>query len=314
LTGLFVGLGLAFLLSLLAAAKPTTYLTSQNALPENGQSRAVVNRGHILQTNAVEPKPLQPVPDVRPEPLVMSPPIAPTAEQPESTAPPQVATPVAAPTPPTLETAAPLTHKDMDVISYIVSTLNGEIEQGKQPRVSFTRIGGDVLDGAGAAIATARAMAAKGKRVLVIDVDRLGRGVESILGLGEGEGLSDAVSGKGSFTRIIARDPDSKVHVIRYGTSRDPNIITLIGQRLPSILQSLSQVYDLIVLHAGEAGPEVLNVLRNFPVAFLLSAQNKQAEVRVAADTLVDQGVSSVHYIEVAQQAADDIPLRSGIN
>jgi polysaccharide biosynthesis transport protein len=316
LSGLAVGLGLAFLLALLGAAKTAN---ARQPYPAGRQFMPPVEARGSEQAPVMFDIPAHPPPAKRAQankevgsiniPDFGVPTAAAASPAPSSVFGGPVPQPASLPqhVQPAPQPPASAAPGEMDVVTYIFSTIESEIASGQHARISFTRIGGDVLDGAGASMATARALAAKGKKVLVIDADRLGRSIEAILAIGEAPGLSDAVSGRDVFTRIVSRDPDSRVHVIRYGTVSEPQIMDMIGQRMPAILQSLSSIYDVIILNGGVAGPDVLGMLRSFPVAFLLSPKAHRQDVTLAADTLIDQGVASVHYIEVghgAEQAA----------
>jgi polysaccharide biosynthesis transport protein len=321
--GLALGLGLAFLLSLLSAtARPNyapQYSAPQYSVPQYNAQIAQSQTPNLAQAPSFQPLPIEPsfVPQGSPVAVQQTvhvahganPPRVPSLfEQQDDVA------IVAAPEPVKTEAfanapvaAVPVTQvpmpaeKQVDVVSYIVETIESEIAQGTRPRISFSRIAGEALDGAGAALAAARAIAAKGRKVLVIDVDSESLGVQTILGLSNAVGVSDAALNKVSFTRTITRDPDSKVHIMRYGLSASDEGVRAIAEKLPAMLRGLDSIYDTVILHAGQARPAIFGSLLHFPIAFILAPATRKQDVSLAADTLVENGVVDAHFIQLAQ-------------
>jgi polysaccharide biosynthesis transport protein len=301
LAGLGLGLGLAFLLSLLGATtRPRQAFAGSNLV---GQTRPNPD------SQVASMPPLSPALDISPH-------VANGAEQLrvpslfEVQAPQQPPAPLPAvsatqPPPPvhSVSAAAPEETRQEDVVSYMTSLIEQEIANNAKPRVSFTRIGGDIFDSAGGALAAARAMAARGRKVLLIDCDSQFRAVQVLLGLADGAGLSDIVAGQGSFGRVITRDPDSKVHVVRYGTTTGEASLATIGQRMPAILRSLETIYDVFVIHGGPARPGIVSTLQSFPVAFIMGPEERRNEAHLAADSLAESGVVDVHFIQLAAPA-----------
>jgi polysaccharide biosynthesis transport protein len=304
LAGLGLGLGLAFLLSLLNATQRPAYRQSTIAARVPAQSQPAAGQ-------QVEPDFIPPQPTVSPSqtvhvanganpvsvPSLFEPavPVLPVAVGELQAASSQSPTTIVA-----AETPKPL-EKEVDVVSYIVETIEAEIAKGTRPRISFTRIAGEPLDGAGAALATARAITARGRKVLVIDADSENLGVQTILGLANAVGISDAALGKASFTRIITRDPDSKVHIMRYGLSGGEDGARAITEKLPAMLRGLDSIYDVVILHGGQARPAIFGSLLPFSIAFILAQEKHMQEVSLAADALVESGVRDAHFIQLAQ-------------
>jgi polysaccharide biosynthesis transport protein len=304
LAGLGLGLGLAFLLSLLNATQRPAYRQSTIAARVPAQSQPAARQ-------QVEPDFIPPQPTVSPSqtvhvanganpvsvPSLFEPavPVLPVAVGELQAASSQSPTTIVA-----AETPKPL-EKEVDVVSYIVETIEAEIAKGTRPRISFTRIAGEPLDGAGAALATARAITARGRKVLVIDADSENLGVQTILGLANAVGISDAALGKASFTRIITRDPDSKVHIMRYGLSGGEDGARAITEKLPAMLRGLDSIYDVVILHGGQARPAIFGSLLPFSIAFILAQEKHMQEVSLAADALVESGVKDAHFIQLAQ-------------
>jgi polysaccharide biosynthesis transport protein len=302
LAGLGLGLGLAFLLSLLNATQRPAHrqLQMTGSVPVTTQTVAAQQ----VEPNFIPPQPtavppqtvhvangMNPVrvPSLFEQPVPVLP--TPVSEQPAPNAPASI---------PVAEAPKPV-EKEVDVVSYIVETIEAEIAKGTRPRISFSRIAGETLDGAGAALATARAIAGRGRKVLVIDADSESLGVQTILGLANAVGISDAALGKTPFTRVIGRDPDSKVHIIRYGLSGGEDGARAMAEKLPPMLRGLDSIYDVVILHGGHARPAVFGSLLHFPIAFILAPEKHKQEVSLAADALVESGVIDAHFIQLAE-------------
>jgi polysaccharide biosynthesis transport protein len=317
LAGLGLGLGLAFLLSLLSATQrpvpAQNFAQSSRALPQTYVSQQP-------QSPHIEPNFIQPQSTYQSAPEIPVPPPAPSihvANGPNPVRVPSLFEQQVPPAPlPVPEDAQPPVssgsqlisvealkpvEKPVDVVSYIVETIETEIAKGTRPRISFSRIAGEPLDGAGAALATARAIAAKGRKVLVIDADSENLGVQTILGLANATGISDAALGKASFTRTITRDPDSKVHIMRYGLSGGEEGVRAMAEKLPAMLRGLDSIYDVVILHGGQARPAVFGSLLPFSIAFILAPEKHRHEVDAAADSLVENGVTDAHFIQLAE-------------
>jgi polysaccharide biosynthesis transport protein len=315
MAGLALGLGLAFLLSLLSATTRPNYDAQASAAAEPPSLQPQVMQP---QTQFVAPQPIHasapavapPVTahvangasPVRVPSLFEQPPAPLPAAGQRAEAEPAVQSSVA-PTPFDPPQAAKPAEKQVDVVSYIVEIIETEITKGVKPRISFSRIAGEQLDGAGAALAAARAIAAKGRKVLVVDADSENLGIQTILCLANEVGISDAALGKASFTRVIARDPDSKVHIMRYGLSGGEEGARAIAEKLPAMLRGVESIYDVVILHAGQARHSVFGALLPFPIAFILSPEKHQAQVSLAADALVENGVVDAHFIKLAETA-----------
>lgn len=303
LAGLALGLGLAFLLSLLSATTavagtPVPQFTAPDVAPYSGPAKypdpplvtpapSAAQQGHIAGNGAS-----------------VSVPSLFDGSEPTSEPAKQVVEQVAvAHSVDSSETrnAEPVIQKNPDVLSYAVSVVENQIAAGIRPHVSFSRIAGEALDGAGAAIAVARAIAARGRKVLVIDADSENLGVQTILGLAAGVGMSDAALGRASFTRVITRDPDSKVHIMRFGNTGSEAAMQAIAQKMPAMLKGLDSIYDLVVLHGGPARRELLPLLMPFSISFILAPSSKRSEVSAAAESLVQNGIEDVHFIQLAE-------------
>jgi polysaccharide biosynthesis transport protein len=286
--GLALGLGLAFVMEIMNAAKALGQLSAQAESPA---------APHPIAENIFIP--------VAPAPVVPMPAAAPPAA--EFVA----AMPIAEPAAPEPPHSDPVVHAepdqqpqqdpDQDIVQHLANTISQDIATRKHGRISFTRIGGETFDAAAALVATARKLAALKRKVLIMDVDRKDKAVENLLGLQPAAGLADAVTGNGEFSRIIARDPDSPVHIIRYGNATDAQTAGLLADRLQPIMASLTGIYDVILVHGGQANISTPDLIRHCHMAFLLAHADRHRDVALAAETLMARGVELVHHVELAE-------------
>ena len=124
--------------------------------------------------------------------------------------------------------------------------------RGTAPRAVL--VGGTSAgDGAAAAaIAMARAFAAAGDMVVLLDLAHGPSSVSSALHLPRSPGLSDLCAGLARFEDIIRIDAETPLHTIAAGHPRFAAPGDATGRFTP-ILQALTQTYDSVVLHADRA-------------------------------------------------------------
>ncbi len=166
----------------------------------------------------------------------------------------------------------------------------------------------DLADTGGFAMRLARDVAARGRRVVVVDTD-----------FGEGDasadaqpGLSDLLTGNAAFETVIQRDKFSRVHSIAAGsTSADP-LILLTSDRMETVLEALRLTYDVVfllapsVIHHGEARL----LARRSDYALLLSKGDAgETASRRARSRLEDAGIGGVEVIRISN--GDDDPKRT---
>ena len=173
--------------------------------------------------------------------------------------------------------------------------------------IGLTTLGGASADAPVASLALARSIAISGKRVVVVDLARAPSLIGSLCGVMAGPGLSDLVSGTADFTKVIARDSRSPVHVLRFGLDHSPRASALILERAESVLSALSQTYDLVLVNLGEAVSETPIYLHKCQAALLLAPAARQAEVTSAVQTLLDTGLSAAQHVRIGQPAATQL-------
>ena len=292
IAGLAMGLGLAFLLELMAAASRMGQV--QTALPARHEP--------VLQPVAVPP----PAAPRMPEPL---PPVQSVSQQPPA---PHVVPPPAAPTVQHLavwprvmpQANMPALMESPELQSAIRGIANWVLDVRRDldvRLVGLTTLGGGSADAPVAAMALARNIAMTGKRVVLVDLARHASLIGGLSGVPVGPGIADLVSGAADFTKVIARDTRSPVHVLRYGLDHSPRAAALILERIESVLSALAKTYDVVLVNLGEASEETPIYLHKCQAALLLAPAAREADVSAAVQTLLETGLAAARHVLIGQ-------------
>ncbi len=166
-------------------------------------------------------------------------------------------------------------------------------------RLAITSIGGGAADSSMATVAIARAIAAKGARVVVIDLAPEGSSIDTLFGLPPGPGFVDLLAGTTDFTKVIARDPLSNAHLLRFGVERNEGTLSLMDQRTESVLSALGNIYDVVLIHAGEASSRTTMLIVKCQAALLLAPALRQDDVAKTAKSLLVSGLTDVQFIRL---------------
>jgi polysaccharide biosynthesis transport protein len=168
-------------------------------------------------------------------------------------------------------------------------------------RIGITSLGGGAADAPIAALVLARILSLTGKRIVVVDLARLGSFLGGLCGVPHGPGLSDLISGAANFTKVIGRDTKSTVHVLRFGLDHSPRTAGQIVERIDGILDALAQTYDTIVVNLGEAAEETPIFLHKCQGALLLATEARADEAKSAVQTLLETGVAAAQHVLIGQ-------------
>jgi polysaccharide biosynthesis transport protein len=177
---------------------------------------------------------------------------------------------------------------------------------------SFTSLGSEGPDAAVAALSTARILAEGKKRVAIVDLSQHGGDLEMLAGLPAGTGLTDLVAGTADFTKIIIRDPQSTIHIIRKGLSRDSENDHRLAEKFDSVLTALDTIYDYVFVLVGDAYAAAPGLVKNCPAAFILATATRQRDAIIAAQILQTNGVLAPMFIQVnSNPLADNLKTAS---
>mgnify|MGYP001273118883 CR=1 FL=1 len=166
-------------------------------------------------------------------------------------------------------------------------------------RLTVASMGGGAADSSMATVAIARAIAAKGARVAVIDLVSEGSSVDTLFGLPPGPGFVDLLAGTTDFTKVIARDPLSNAHLLRFGMERNEATLSLMDQRTEAVLNALGNIYDVVLIHAGEASSRATLLIVKCQAALLLAPDLRREDVAKTAKSLMVAGLADVQFIRL---------------
>lgn len=287
MAGLGLGLGLAFIMEVMSAA-------ANMARGQGPGARAHVASAQLEQGAAVS---TVVVPDlIFPQSLTTKPP----AKTPE---------PFTSPVSAMIATGSRMAAVDMlndqqseqynasaAAIANACQTLR---ENKSYKNFSFTSLGSEGPDAAVAALSTARILAEGKKRVAIVDLSQHGGDLEMLAGLPAGTGLIDLVAGTADFTKIIIRDPQSTIHIIRKGLSRDTENDHRLAEKFDSVLTALDTIYDYVFVLVGDAYAAAPGLVKNCPAAFILATAPRQRDAIMAAQILQSNGVFAPMFIQV---------------
>lgn len=320
--GLSLSLGLAFLLEIMAAAGR---INARLNRAERAHEDTEDLQPQIVTPQAPSAEPqlatYVPVPPVAPPPMptpapvpqaqtVPPPPAAPAftvAPPPAGWQPPPVPQPPLAMFPAAL---APGAVPPSQALETVLAWYQHQHPAHSSGNFALCSLGGGPADAPSAAMALARAQAARGTRVIVVDLCADGAPLQHASGIGTGAGITDLILGSADFTKVIARDNESTVHVLRYGHDYTLQARGLLTERFPPVLAALNQSYETVIVHLGEAGSDTPVLLRMAQAALLLSPATRLGDVTKAITALKSTGYGAVQHLLIGPpQQAQAAPL-----
>jgi succinoglycan biosynthesis transport protein ExoP len=108
----------------------------------------------------------------------------------------------------------------------------------------------DGIDGAAEARDMVSSLATAGRRSVLVDWSRDGKGLAASLGIPVRPGMCDLLDGRASFDDVIVRLPESEAHVIAAGAPPANPELPLDADWINLVLDALDEAYDHIVVVA----------------------------------------------------------------
>ncbi len=170
-------------------------------------------------------------------------------------------------------------------------------------RFAIVAVGAGTLASSASTVALARAIAQAGKRIVMLDLVPVDAGVNILAGLPEGPGLVELLSGKTDFTTVVSRDPTSLAHVMRYGMDHSEPAAQALHAKIDQVLTTLDNIYDIILINAGELSSTAQTLAGKVQGALLLAPPSRQREVAMAVEALKSSGLEAVEFIGLATAA-----------
>jgi Mrp family chromosome partitioning ATPase len=174
-------------------------------------------------------------------------------------------------------------------------------------RFGIMSFGCSAGDTSAATVAMARALSRTGKRTVIVDLCRSGSWLEALLGTPAGSGIADLVSGAAEFTKVMARDTRSPVHLLRYGQDRSEWAQGLVEQNIESVLQALQNTYDMLIVHGGEVVDETPELMRRCHAALVLAPPARGNDAAVAIGALSTAALRDVKYVMIEERATSTV-------
>lgn len=154
-------------------------------------------------------------------------------------------------------------------------------------RAIFVSPEGD--DGAAVAVLVAREIADAGLRVLALDLTGSGALSLPMLDSTSLPGVTDLLAGEAQFTEAVHEDNFSDCHVMPVG-SVDAEVAMRAVDRLPAMLDTLAEAYDVVVVECGAVDAAGLLRLTGKGSEIFVSVMEPDELVAEAADALVSEG------------------------
>jgi Mrp family chromosome partitioning ATPase len=170
-------------------------------------------------------------------------------------------------------------------------------------RFAIVAVGAGSLASSASTVALARAIAQAGKRVVMLDLVPVEAGVNILAGLPAGAGLVELLAGKTDFTNVVSRDPMSLAHVMRYGMDHSEASAQALHAKIDQVLTTLDNIYDIILINAGELSSTAQTLAGKVQAALLLAPPSRQREVATAVEVLKSSGLEAVEFIGLAAAA-----------
>jgi exopolysaccharide transport family protein len=174
-------------------------------------------------------------------------------------------------------------------------------------RAVFVSPEGD--EGAASSVLVAREIADSALRVLLLDMTATGAASRTMLESAYFSGITNLLCAEAQFADVIHSDHYSEAHVIPVGTA-DPLRAMRAAERLPIILDSLSTVYDVIVLECGPTNAAAIKKLVGEDGAVMVSVIDPEdAAVGETMSDLRDAGYKNVIPVSPQGQEAPTAPV-----
>jgi polysaccharide biosynthesis transport protein len=192
-------------------------------------------------------------------------------------------------------------QNSFDQLSLHFQAMRGK---GQLKALAVAGIGGQ-SETATVALALARGFADNGQKTILIDLSPDNNTLTDLLELSAAPGLSELVSGAADFNRAIQRDSKSKLQFMRFGAGGAQAAPQVAGH-MEAIIRTLSGIYEVVLLHIGEATPALLQQAKGCTTVLLHTPVARKKDAAAAAGTLKSKGFEHVYLVQVdgVQQAA----------
>lgn len=183
----------------------------------------------------------------------------------------------------------------------MVAWLNNVRQTLGVQKLAIMTVGGQGPDGATAAVAMARIIAAQGTGALVIDAADAQPCVHSICGIAPGMGLSNILLDEATIDSAIQRDPGSLAHILRAGTRAGELGRIAEDPRFDSLIEAFAQVYPVIIIHCGMQSAAAQAVIRKCHAALLMAPGARVLDAARLIESWRQSGLRAVQFVRIGQ-------------
>ena len=306
LAGLAFGGGLAFLLEIMAqATRMNEVAMSGMEVAQRGRHparSAIDNHVNIPKLDVQGPAAVEAAPPAMPVAPVQASPVAPAVTAPITLASiPQARSGLEATALLAALSAGGTQHNTLGQLAMHLQAMRG---RGLFKACAIASLGAS-QEVPALALALGRHLANNGVKTVLVDLEGHRALLPDLIGLPYAPGLTDLLTGTSDFSRAIQRDAASELQFIRHGRFELAAEAQL-QQRMEAITKTLTGIYDVVLLNAGEASPTMLNTVRGCSTVLLNVPLNRKKDGVAAAASLKAKGFDHVFLVQVEglQQAA----------
>lgn len=211
-------------------------------------------------------------------------------------------------TPASMDTAeeAPLTSPDAASSGAMNTETAAEaLISGGATRALFVSPEGD--EGAAASVMVAREVADAGLRALLIDLTISGAASRVMLDSASRPGITDLLASEASFTDAVHVDLYSECHILPVGTV-DPARAMRSAERLPVIMRSLTNAYDVVLVECGATDAQGIRALVADSTEIMVSVIQLNEETEAVVADLRQRGFGKVTLVTPARPDEPETP------
>ncbi len=193
----------------------------------------------------------------------------------------------------TVVTPPPLAHDPEEDRAFSVAAVARHFVETQVPVAICVSPSGD--QGSALTVELARRVAAKGLHTVLIDMSGTGYPSQMMTLSSRLPGITNILSGASQISAAIHPDPHSAAHLIPRGNA-DIERAMRAADRLPMVVDALSEAYDCVIIECGPAEASGIHRLSRNPAAEIVLTAPQETEDEIAA---IMAAFSSAGYNEV---------------
>jgi polysaccharide biosynthesis transport protein len=184
-----------------------------------------------------------------------------------------------------------------DTMLQLSEQLQAMISKGTLKGLAVTRVGGD-LEVATSTLVLGRSLAQAGVKTILVDLDATRGLIADLMDMPHAPGLTDLLSGHADFSKAIQRDTQTEMQFLRHGVVDGVSNAQL-PQRMEAITRTLTGIFDVVLLHVGDASPAMLQLAKGCSTVLIHATAARKRDALAAAATLKAKGFDNVFLIHV---------------